>query len=200
MKQIEKPNWDETFLIEAVVLSARGSCDRLRAACVLVKNNRIVGAGYNGSVSGTPTCDEVGHHMKENHCIRTLHGEENAILNAVADLNGATAYLVGAPCTDCVRRLLQAGIKRIVNAGDLYKNPSYAKDSAFSQQLMKEKGVEFVQYCETVEEVLGLFAKLFKRLCGPGGIFQNVPTATWPRLLPDSDYFPKGLTETPSDC
>lgn len=200
MKQIEKPNWDETFLIEAVVLSARGSCDRLRAACVLVKNNRIVGAGYNGSVSGTPTCDEVGHHMKENHCIRTLHGEENAILNAVADLNGATAYLVGAPCTDCVRRLLQAGIKRIVNAGDLYKNPSYAKDSAFSQQLMKEKGVEFVQYCNSVEEVLGLFAKMFKRLRGPGGIFKAVSREAWAQLMPKEDEFFKEVSGTCAEC
>lgn len=182
MPKIEKPNWDETFLVEAVVLSARGSCDRLMTACVLVRNNRTVGSGYNGSVSGTATCDEAGHHMAENHCIRTLHGEENAILNAVGNLAGATAYVVVTPCTDCVKRLLQAGIKRIVSAG-IYQN---TKDFDFSRKLMDEKGAEFVQYCKSPQEVIGLFAKVFKRLCGPGGIFQNVPCDDWSKILPYS--------------
>ena len=194
MKKIEKPNWDETFLIEAVVLSARGSCDRLMTACVLVKDNRAVGSGYNGSVAGTPTCDEVGHHLVNNHCLRTLHDAENAILNGVANLKGATAYVVVTPCTDCVKRLLQAGITRIVSAG-LFDN---AKDIDFSRQLMKEKGVEFVQYCNSPEEVLSLFAKLFKRLRGPGGIFRKVSRESWAQLTPPDDSL--HMSEHPADC
>src|SRR3989344_3686767 len=103
----ERPNWDEFFIAVATIYSSRGSCDRLRTACILVKDKRIVGAGYNGSVSGLESCDEVGHLLVDNHCLRTLHGERNAVDNSVGNLEGTTAYVIATPCLDCIKVLLQ---------------------------------------------------------------------------------------------
>ncbi|MEK7192369.1 MAG: deaminase [Patescibacteria group bacterium] len=173
MSNENKLSWDELFITSAVLISARGSCDRLRTACVLVKNRRIVGTGYNGSVSGLPSCDDdgVGHLLIDGHCLRTLHGEANAIHNSVADLEGATAYVVATPCLDCVKALLQNGVKRIVYVGS-YEN---AKGKNYVEELCRDKAVRLDQWASDVVEVLKVFQKALARLQGPGGIFRNLP-------------------------
>ena len=87
-KNHNRPNWDEFWLTQALFYSARGTCDRLRTATVVVdKKNRLISAGYNGSTPGAPHCDDVGHLIIDGHCMRTLHAEENAILRAREDLD-----------------------------------------------------------------------------------------------------------------
>lgn len=113
--QSQRPSWEEFWFTLALFYSTRGTCDRLKAACLLVdKNNRLVGAGYNGSLPGHPHCDEVGHLMVEGHCVRTLHAEVNAIMHSLSDLEGATAYVLGTPCIDCVKKLLSKNVKKIL--------------------------------------------------------------------------------------
>lgn len=170
-KVMDRPSWDELFIAIAVLGSSRGTCDRLRTSCVLTKNNRIIGSGYNGAVSGLPNCDEADHKMIDNHCIRTLHGEENARANAVSGLDGATAYTVGTPCVKCVKSLLQDGVKRFVYVGN-YDNGS---GSEFVQEICKQKGVSFEQWADDPKKVVAIFQKIFKRLQGSGGIFKDFP-------------------------
>ena len=43
-----------------------------------------------------------------------IHAEDNAVTFAKCDLEGSTAYITGRPCVPCLRRLVQAGTKRIV--------------------------------------------------------------------------------------
>ena len=169
---MEKLSWDEYFTLIALMASSRGSCDRLRTACVIVKNNRIVASGYNGSVSGTSSCDEVGHLVINGHCKRTIHGERNAIDNAVADLVGATAYVVATPCPDCIKALLQNGISRIVYVGHYSNTESEYK--AYVDQICADKGVKVEQIAPTPQDVLKIFAKAIHRLRGPGGLFKDL--------------------------
>lgn len=181
MGNIDKLNWDEFFVLLATMYSARASCDRLRMACVLVKDKRIVGAGYNGSVSGLDSCDEVGHLMVDNHCLRTIHGERNAIDNSVGNLEGATAYATATPCLDCVKVLLQRGIKRIVYVG------SYANSKAKEHiaDFCAKKGVALEQVADDSSYALGVLAKALKRLRGPGGVLKDVfAKEHWDKLLP----------------
>ena len=168
-----KPSWDETFLVQAWWISNRGSCDRLRTACVLVNSDkRVVGTGYNGSVSGLETCDEAGHLLENNHCVRTLHGEVNAVLNAVReDLRGATAYIVGTPCVDCAKVLMQKGIARIVCAG-VYSN---AKAREVMARMLEKKGVKLEEWPGGAEALLKVLGKGIKRSRGPGGLFKDLP-------------------------
>lgn len=115
-KRVRKP-WDQYFIEQALHVAERGTCSRARVGCVLVKENRVIATGYNGSPKGMPHCDDIGHLMKNGHCVRTNHAEENALLQCARlgiSSEGATAYVTHEPCLYCTRQLNQAGIKRIV--------------------------------------------------------------------------------------
>ena len=167
---MDKPSWDELFIAEAVLDSSRGTCNRLLTACVLAVDNKKVASGYNGAVSKLENCDDVDHKMVEGHCIRTLHGEVNAVSNAVSPLNGATAYVVATPCVNCVKLLLQEKIKRIVYVGHYDNGPG----SDFIHEICQKKGISLEQWTDNPEEVAAIFKKIFIRLQGPGGIFKEV--------------------------
>lgn len=125
--QYIRPSWDEYFLGLLEPLSRRATCDRGRSASVIVSpNNTILATGYVGAPPGQPHCDEAGHVIKtiideqgnrSQHCVRTLHAEENAILQCAKDgikLEGATLYCKMTPCYNCAMRAVRVGIKRIV--------------------------------------------------------------------------------------
>lgn len=121
-----RPNWDEYFLGLAREAAKRATCDRGRSGCVVVKDKRILTTGYVGSPTGLPHCDDVGHLMKSvdhgngkvsQHCVRTNHAEENAIVQAARfgmALEGATLYSKMVPCFTCAKMIINAGIKHVV--------------------------------------------------------------------------------------
>ncbi len=127
----------------AKIVATRSTCDRLRAGAVLVKNNRIISTGYNGAPPGLPHCDgEAGHKMEEGHCIRTVHAEENCVLQAAVtggtSTQGATIYTTYSPCYQCFKKLAVGGVKRVV-AGTVYRDQSIKEACALA-------GIEYVQY------------------------------------------------------
>lgn len=108
----------------ATMVAERSTCSRLRAGAVLVKGRRLIASGYNGSPPGMKHCDDVGHLMHETHCIRTLHGEENTLLQSAlfgVSTEGTTCYTTFSPCYHCVKKLIAGGVKRIV-AGKMYRD------------------------------------------------------------------------------
>ena len=165
-KKTVRPAWDEFWFTMALFYSTRGTCDRLKAACILVdKNNRLVGAGYNGSLPGDAHCDEAGHMLVDGHCIRTLHAEVNAIMHSVGDLEGATAYVLGTPCIDCVKKLLTKKVKNIFFTRE-YDN--HARGGNYIFDLAKNQGAEIRQVNINFPEVI---RKKFDILEGTGGAF-----------------------------
>jgi dCMP deaminase len=108
-----RPDWDRYFLDLCEAVSKRATCDRGKAGCVIVKDRRIMTTGYVGSPAGLPHCDEVGHDMRKvfddkgnvsQHCVRTLHAEQNAIIQAAKfgiPLDGSTLYCKMTPCRTC---------------------------------------------------------------------------------------------------
>jgi dCMP deaminase len=151
-----RPNWDDYFMAIARIVATRGTCDRLRAGAVLVKKNRIISTGYNGSPPGLPHCDDVGHLMEEGHCIRTIHAEHNVILQAAvisgASTDGATMYTKFNPCMHCAKYVVAAGVKRVV-IGKLYRGEK-------AVEYLREAGVQVDVYEENPEwnkVVQGLF-------------------------------------------
>lgn len=138
-----RPKWDDYFMAIAKIVATRSTCDRLRAGAVLVKNRRIISTGYNGAPPGLPHCDgPAGHLMEEGHCIRTVHGEENAILQVAAiggiSTEGATLYTTHVPCYHCAKKIIVVGIKRVV-AGAPYRNPPI-------HDAFREAGVKLEMY------------------------------------------------------
>jgi dCMP deaminase len=121
-----RPSWDDYFMEIANTVSKRATCDRGRSGCVIVREKQILVSGYVGSPVGLPHCDDVGHQMKKtihedgnitNHCVRTVHAEQNAICQAAKRgiaLEGATLYCRMTPCRVCAMLIINCGITRIV--------------------------------------------------------------------------------------
>lgn len=118
-----RPSWDEYFLRIAAEVATRATCNRKHVGAVLVRDRHLLATGYNGSMRGTPHCDDAGHLMDdEGHCIRTIHAEQNAIAQAAHNgvrLAGSTCYATASPCFMCFKLLVNAGIQRVV-FGALY--------------------------------------------------------------------------------
>jgi dCMP deaminase len=116
-----RPDWDSYFLKIAFAVSERSTCDRAFVGCVLVLDKRILTTGFNGSPAGQSHCDEVGHLLVEGHCVRTIHAETNAIIQAAlhgVTTRGCTCYVTHFPCINCTKVLINAGIIRLVYSED----------------------------------------------------------------------------------
>jgi dCMP deaminase len=112
-----RPDWDTYFLKIAQVVGERSTCERAHVGCVLVVDKRILTAGYNGSPAGQEHCDDVGHLLVNGHCVRTIHAETNAIIQAAlhgVSTRGSTCYVTHYPCINCTKVLINAGITRLV--------------------------------------------------------------------------------------
>ena len=135
--EIQRPSWDNYFMNIANEVAKRSTCERAQVGAVIVKEKRILTTGYNGSPRGLPHCSEVGCLMDNEHCVRTLHAEQNAIIQAA--LHGviterATIYVTHQPCFLCAKMIINAGLIRIV-----YDN-EYPDDR--SRDLSEQAGVE----------------------------------------------------------
>lgn len=119
----KRPSWDEYFLKVAMLVSERATCPRMHCGCVLVRDKQILSTGYNGSIPGDDHCENAGCMIVDNHCVRTIHAEMNAILqcssHGVSTYN-AIAYVTNMPCTNCAKALITAGIKEVVIFSDYH--------------------------------------------------------------------------------
>ncbi len=122
----QRPTWDEYFMEVANTIAKRATCDRGRSGCVIARDRQMLVTGYVGSPVGFPHCDEVGHQMKRvlheddsvtQHCVRTVHAEQNAICQAArlgVSIGGATLYCRMTPCRVCAMLIINCGIARVV--------------------------------------------------------------------------------------
>ena len=125
-----RPDWDSYFMKIAYAVSERSTYDRAFVGCVLVLDKRILTTGFNGSPAGQAHCDETGHLMVDGHCVRTIHAETNAIIQAAlhgVSTRGATCYVTHLPCMNCTKALINAGISRIVYSL-AYRTDEYAME------------------------------------------------------------------------
>ncbi len=114
------------FLQLADSVSKRATCNRGRSGCVITRDKQILVTGYVGAPKGLAHCDDVGHLMKKvmhkdgsvtEHCVRTVHAEQNAITQAARRgiaLDGATLYCRMTPCRTCAMLIINCGIQRVV--------------------------------------------------------------------------------------
>ncbi|WP_313017242.1 ComE operon protein 2, partial [Macrococcoides bohemicum] len=119
-------------------------CTRLSVGATIVKDNRVIAGGYNGSVSGEVHCIDEGCYIENSHCIRTIHAEMNALLQCSkmgVSTEGADIYVTHFPCMHCTKSIIQAGIKKIYYAND-YKNHPYAIELLKKANIDTEK-IEF---------------------------------------------------------
>ena len=136
-----RASWDEYFMSIAREVATRSTCDRKHVGAVIVRDRSILATGYNGSIRGLPHCDEEGHLMEDGHCVRTVHAEANAIVQAARNgvrIDGAGIYVTASPCWGCFRLIANAGINRII-FGELYRDPKI-------HDYAKAAGIELVDF------------------------------------------------------
>jgi dCMP deaminase len=125
-----RPSWDEYFMATAVLIASRSNCERLHVGCVIVtsgeRRNRIVAAGYNGFLPGTPHTSRV----RDGHEQATVHAEQNAVADAArrgSSVEGCVAYVTHFPCINCAKILAAAGIAEIKYRDDYHNDPIVAQ-------------------------------------------------------------------------
>ena len=150
-----RPTWDEYFMEIAKTVATRSTCDRGRMGSVIVRDKQILVTGYAGAPKGLPHCDEVGHQMKtithedghvSQHCQRTTHAEQNAIVQAAklgVAIEGGTVYCRGTPCPTCAKMIVNAGIKRVVCEKRYYAGGE-------GEEMFRQVGIELHFFDEDV--------------------------------------------------
>lgn len=121
--------WRDTYFMDICrVVGEKGTCDRGRSWCVIVKDNQVIATGYVDAPEGSPKCDQVWHQMwtvenehdnETEHCMRNGCAELNAIASAARqgiELDWTTLYTKMTPCyvRHCAHLIVASGIQRVV--------------------------------------------------------------------------------------
>lgn len=127
------------------VVATRSTCLRRRVGALLVRDKRILSSGYNGTPRSLKHCSAVGclreqmgipSGQRQELC-RGLHAEQNAIVHAAyhgINIAGSTLYVTHQPCLTCAKMIINAGIERIIYAGDY--------PDQLSQEFLAQAGIE----------------------------------------------------------
>ena len=114
-----RKNWDLYFLDIAYQVASRSTCPRRSVGAVIVKDRRIKGTGYNASAAGLQHCTDEGCLIVNDHCVRTIHAEVNALLEcSPEERSNATIYITDRPCAECSKLIISSGIRKVVFARD----------------------------------------------------------------------------------
>lgn len=124
-KESKRPSWDDYFMGIAQMVALRGNCMKRKVAAVVVKEQRIISTGYNGtprgitncSDGGCPRCNSLGESgVGLDECLCS-HAEENSIVQAAyhgISIKGSTLYTTLSPCLSCTKMIINAGIAEVV--------------------------------------------------------------------------------------
>ncbi len=127
------------FILEAYLASLRSLDAQTQCGCVLVKNNTIIGTGYNSFVRGIN--DDILPNLRDEKYPFMIHSEHNAILNCarngISCLN-AIAYITGPPCCNCLQFMYQAGIKQIYYPNYNHANMCANKEHDIKYEILKD--------------------------------------------------------------
>lgn len=157
-----KPNeipQDQYFMDICRVVGEKGTCDRGRSGCVIVKEWQVISTGVVDAPCWSPSCDEVWHQMwtiikdtgeQTEHCMRNCCAELNAIASASRQgisLEGASLYTKMTPCyiRHCAHLIVSCGIKKVVCEKRFH-------DAELSEKLFERAGIKLVYLEEGIQE------------------------------------------------
>ena len=104
---------DKRYIRMAGIWAENSYCTRRQVGALIVKNQRIISDGYNGTPSGFENICEDENNVTKPY---VLHAEANAITKIARSNNssdGATLYVTASPCIECAKLIIQSGIKRV---------------------------------------------------------------------------------------
>jgi dCMP deaminase len=137
----QRIDWHEYFMNIAEQVATRSTCSRKNVGAVIVRDKTILSTGYNGSLRGAPHCDEAGHDIENDHCVRTVHAEANAVAQAAKHgvrIDQSELYVTASPCLTCFKLAANAGV-RTVYFKEFYRDEritEYAKQAGVTLVFM----------------------------------------------------------------
>lgn len=151
--EMNRLEWEEYFIKITKLVAERSSCLSRQVGAVIVKQNRILATGYNGSPSGVKNCCDEGTCLRKgsksgenlNECM-AVHAELNAILQCAkmgVCCEDATIYVTTYPCVNCMKAIIQSGIRKVVYI-ESYNSP-------LTDKLVELSGIKCIQYKESDE-------------------------------------------------
>ena len=146
-KRSDYISWNEYFMGVAILAAQRSKDPNTQVgACIVSPENKIVGVGYNGLPWGCED-DQFPWAAREGDLYDTkypyvVHAELNAILNSISHLQGCTIYVSLFPCHECVKAIIQSGIKEIIYEDDKYNGTD--SDRA-AKRMLDAAGVKYTK-------------------------------------------------------
>lgn len=119
-------NWDEYFMLQAMMASFRSKDPNTKVGCVFVDaNNHQLSMGYNGQVAGideklTPWSNDRSLPLDQQKYGYVVHSEANAILHAKSNLENSICYVTLFPCHECAKMIATVKVKEVVYLSDKY--------------------------------------------------------------------------------
>jgi dCMP deaminase len=113
-QQAKQFDLDCRYIRMARIWAENSYCTRRKVGALIVKNKMIISDGYNGTPSGFENVCEDENNITKPY---VLHAEANAITKIARSNNnseGSTLYVTAAPCIECSKLIIQAGIHRVV--------------------------------------------------------------------------------------
>lgn len=163
---IQRPTWDEMFMVNAILAGVRSSCLIRQVGASLVKGKRVVASGYNGAPKNVVTCLDKGEcyyqrlahddsvkglgtfvmlkEERKQFC-SAIHAEQNALnqcLEHGIEPQGSTLYVTNYPCPGCTKNIIQAEVSKIVVWKDYLRNKLLTEDEySVSSHWFSQAGV-----------------------------------------------------------
>ena len=132
-----KPKFEKMYMEIAETVSKMSYAKRLQVGAIVVKDNRIISIGYNGTPSGWDNnCEDENNKTKP----EVIHAEANSIMKLASSNEsgkGSVMFLTHAPCIDCAKLIYGSGIAQV-----FYKN-----------EYRDQSGVEFLKKCNVIVEL-----------------------------------------------
>jgi dCMP deaminase len=158
MKRPDYISW-ENYFMGIAILSSKRSKDPVSqvGSCIVGKNKRIIGIGFNGMVRTCGNNDDEFSWEKgnldplQNKYLYVVHSEENAILSCNSnELEGSTIFTTLFPCNKCAQTIIQVGIKEVVYLNNKYKNKDFTIAAA---KMFNAARIRYSQFISTGKSI-----------------------------------------------
>jgi len=159
-------NWDEYFILQALMASFKSKDPNTKVGCVFVDdNNHQLSMGYNGQIAGineheTPWGNDKSLPLDQQKYAYVVHSEANAILHAKASLENSRCYVTLFPCNECAKMIATVKVKEVIYLTDKYEG---SVENKIAKKIFDLSGIQYRQLNlspERIDQLTNYFQKM----------------------------------------
>ena len=162
-------NWDEYFMLQAMMASFKSKDPNTKVGCVFVDdNNHQLSMGYNGQIAGIDETKIPWGNIKsvpldQQKYAYVVHSEANAILHAKASLVNSRCYVTLFPCHECAKMISTMKVKEVIFLSDKYQD---TVENQIAKRIFDMSNVKYRELkieAQTITELSSYFSSLIKQ-------------------------------------